>query len=372
MPNQATATATTPSATADAASKDTTKEAAPTSQQATQPTPEAYTAADALRETDDAATKAAAEGKTEDKSKADADKTKTKADQTGDEKPPGEDKDSEPTFSDDGAPAPKEAAKAAEGEPTRYKLDETVEKALTEHAPEALTRLKQHIQGLEKREEQVAAQASKYTAFDAADEAINDPKRVSLAVGQFLTLAAARHGVEIDELLDSLTDEVLEEAAKIVSGPTAQRRQGEASPTLRTQPDPQVAMLLKRIDDLEGQVKGVLGDKEAAEQKKAEEAHLDRVAPETIGYLKKIIPGFEVTRDMVGEAIKRFPDLRNKPASAVRMLYGEKIGEHIAKLRANREIPSEMIDAGGAARGQAPKSPEDYKAADAIADLQLS
>jgi hypothetical protein len=381
MPRNIDATATTPSATPDASQAGAQDPKAAATTPEAQPE-EAYSAADALREIREAdeATKAGGEKGQESDKKPDADKgepadkkAESKADdQTGkgtestdgpDPKgSPGE--EAEPKFPEEAktANAKPEEKPAGEGEP-RYKLDEAVEKALTEHAPKELERLQQQIKGLEKRETQIAhieKDVPRYKSLDAAEAAFDDPQQCRPAIAQLLEFVATRQETTVDSLMDDL-DEIFAKRSEKGDQPGRQRPAAG--------PDPEVAQLREQLTDVQGKLSALLTDKEQTQKSKDDEAYFAKVTPGTIGWLGKQYPGFNVTPEMVRDAITALPQYRESPATAVRKFFGEEIGKHIAEQAGKRPEAPEHVSSSGTSKSGRVVDPEEYTAADAYADI---
>lgn len=87
----------------------------------------------------------------------------------------------------------------------------------------------------------------------------------------------------------------------------------------------------------------------AAEALKAEQAFLDQEAPRAIGFLAKTENGWGVTKDMVSNALKQFPNMKGDIPKAVKMTYPDEFANHKAQaiLKAQGKEGPEMLTKGG-------------------------
>lgn len=126
----------------------------------------------------------------------------------------------------------------------------------------------------------------------------------------------------------------------------------------------------KRTQQLEAIAKEFQQEK-AEKAKQAEfDAFIAKEAPKVMGLLSKTESGWGVTKDMVAEAAKRFPDMLGDLDKAVKMAFVEEYANHKAGIHSKVKTGPEMLSS-SSARGKVMPSgdPEDWSIHDINAAL---
>jgi hypothetical protein len=257
---------------------------------------------------------------------------------------------------DEGAKAPEtDDLEDDEDKPTRLIAPEEIAAAMP---PELKKRAEQWAAGVEKIEKRneeatrkLVSNIDTWNRLVPIENALANRETAPAMLRQIVDHVARAHGLDVHELLGSKPSEEFEfeyEADKKLVE-LAEKR------------------MMARLGVDPSQIKGLLAEKQHRESREAFERHLDEVAPLAIRRLKKF-DGMDVTREMVSEAIRNLPQLRNEPAKAVRMWFTDQRAEARA-AQATRKAPRgpEALRTVGRQPRDLPKDPMEVKASDILA-----
>lgn len=279
--------------------------------------------------------------------------------------PKGEDGDSEDEADEtdegekEGEDAEDAESEAAETDPDSVpRLAEDIEAVLAEHNPELIDRWNSQWKGVEKREAKLAEGEAAVKEWDNGIAALfESPENAVRDLAQFLPKLAEHHGVTIAQLVglsdaegstSAEDDDLLPETAEL-------RKETQALKA-------QVARLEQSANKAETERQA----KEAQDRAEAEhKAYVDKVSDRTIKAIGKLHQGFVVTKAMVGEALKAYPNLKGEPIKAVETHQASALIKHVGLAVAKAAGKGSDMTRGDGARGRRlPDDPTDIKAAD--------
>ena len=260
------------------------------------------------------------------------------------------------------------------------RLDTGIENALKEHAPELIERWNEQWKGVLKREKTLDE------FEDGIRACFEDPERAKAEVLQFVVPLAQRHGMTVEQLLGIEAggseaerpegDEVRLDDSRLPGryDPQARDDYGHFIPEWQQRGLDSAGELLalKRVAALEERDAKREAEAEArrAESEKTakQEAYVEKVATSTIKVLEKTYPGFKVTKEMIGKAIAKFPQLEGQPIEAVEAAYARQIAQHTGRLAQENAGRGRVMPDTRTAKGRVlPDDPADWKAADVYA-----
>ena len=239
-------------------------------------------------------------------------------------------------------------------------LREDVLETLQEHNPEAIKSWENSWKGLEKRERRLEKEQKEWEGFTAEYQTLfTDPDVAAQKIAGLIQNLSQYHGKNISQLMGVQPATTQEAVSELEFVTDAERLAYEKATEAE-----------KRAMDLEARLSRFEKEQENARARAEQEAFVDSVAAKVAKQAEKSYSGFKVTREMVAEALRSFPQLKDAPLEAVAARFAKELYAHAAK--SSRELsakrgPDMLPKVQG--RGAAVKSAEDYTAADALAEL---
>jgi hypothetical protein len=211
-----------------------------------------------------------------------------------------------------------------ESEEEGFSIDEDLAKELP---PEKLKRLEDHLKGaakvLKKNAELTELVAERDEQLRVPMSYINglsDPNSAPLVAKQMLLGVAKTHGVDFDQLMQS-----------IYSGDPL-----SVEAPSQTQ-DPQIAALRKEIEEIKQ-------DRDQRQKEDKFNAYLKVAYPQVKGKVAKDNNGFTITREQFAEAVKKYPEYQKKPWLAVERHLGPEIKSHLLSKKPGKANVRKMTE----------------------------
>jgi len=270
---------------------------------------------------------------------------------------PEEQPETEPEPDDEEEPADEDSQEEEFDVPA---LREDVLETLQEHNPEAIKSWENSWKGLEKRERRLEKEQKEWEGFTAEYQSLfTDPDVAAQKIAGLIQNLSQYHGKNISQLMGvqpATTQEADLDVEFVTDGERLSYEKANA--------------VEKRQMELEARIARFEKEQENARARAEQEAFVDSVAPKVAKQAEKSYSGFKVTREMVAEALRSFPQLKDAPLEAVAARYAKELYAHAAK--SSRELsakrgPDMLPKVQG--RGAAVKSAEEYSAKDALAEL---
>lgn len=240
-------------------------------------------------------------------------------------------------------------------------LREDVLETLQEHNPEAIKSWENSWKGLEKRERRLEKEQKEWEGFTSEYQSLfTDPDVAAQKIAGLIQNLSQYHGKNISQLMGVQPATTQEADSELEFVTDAERFAYEKATSAE-----------RRAMDLEARLSRFEKEQESARARAEQEAFVDSVAPKVAKQAEKSYSGFKVTREMVAEALRSFPQLKDAPLEAVAARYAKELFAHAAK--SSRELsakrgPDMLPKVQG--RGAAVKSAEEYSGLDALRELQ--
>lgn len=110
--------------------------------------------------------------------------------------------------------------------------------------------------------------------------------------------------------------------------------------------DPWQQELKREIAQLREMIEPIRTEREQTARERAFEQKIDAVAPKVIERLSRADAGWQVTREMVAEAVRNLPNLAQRPSEAVRKWFSDDRARHYSRLASVRHSVPDMTGRG--------------------------
>lgn len=254
--------------------------------------------------------------------------------------------------------------------------------------PEHEKRHAEYLYGIEKTVSKVQADLTTLQPYMPFAKGLSDPTTVRAEVPKFLEFLEKETGVALRDLVGSPQPETGENAEAWKEWRDDWEERGltkaDFDEALSNNYKPDYPGEYKAFKDASARFESKFGviDKERAESQafKAHQDFVDQEFKRVSGFLAKTENGWSVTRDMVSQAVKEFPHLKDDLVQAVKKAFPDELANHKvqAVLAAQGKEGPELLSKGSsAAKGavlhfidpDAPSSADVHKIAENLAAL---